>query len=213
MRQHTQRYKPDRITDIIIGMSDGFIIPFAITTALYRAGLELRIISYSGILIAIVGAVAMGLARYVAAREEIHEHEHASAHAGSELFDRIGLDKEIQQSILGEMAKDKEQWKELMEANALEPEEFEASYSRISAVYIMLSYAVAGFIPVAPYFVSGQNYMAWQISTALTMIFLLAFGFFRGRVTGIKAWGSAFRVLFTGLVAALAAYVLGGIFG
>lgn len=212
MHQHTHRYRPDRITDVIIGMSDGFIIPFAITTGLYRAGIELRLISYSGIIIAVVGAIAMGLARYIAAREEIHDHESATSHEHPELFDRIGLDKKVQQSILGEIAKDKEQWKELMEANALEPEEFEAPYSRMSAVYIMLSYAVAGIIPVMPYLLSREVFKAWQVSTALTMIFLLAFGFFRGRVTGINALGSAFRVLFTGLVAALAAYVLGGIF-
>lgn len=215
MQPHTERYteKADLVTDIVIGMSDGLIIPFAITTGLYNAGLDSHIIIYSGLVSAFAGAVAMAFARYFAAREDAaHSHEMEDPHHDEEILTHIGISEKTRDLIADEVAKEKEEWQNMMEANALNPEAFNPSISRTSGLFIGLSYAIAGVMPVLPFLLITDRKEGWYASVVLTVLLLLMFGFFKGKVTGVSGWTCALRVALTGVVTAMAAFYLGGLF-
>ncbi|RYD55181.1 MAG: hypothetical protein EOP56_16680 [Sphingobacteriales bacterium] len=214
--QLAQNYneKPDIITDMVIGMSDGFMIPLALTTGLYSAGLASDMIIYSGLIIAVVGAVAMAIGRYLSAREDAaHHHEMATGgHDDDALLEHVGISAETRALISSESEKDRQQWMDMMAANDLSPEAFNGAYSRKSGLYIGLSYVVAGLVPVLPFIVIADLATAWMYSAGVTVFLLLVFGYFKGKATAVNPLAGALRVALTGIVAAMAAFYLGGLF-
>jgi vacuolar iron transporter family protein len=187
--QLVQNYneKPDLITDMVIGMSDGFVIPLALTTGLYSAGMGGQVIIYAGFIVAVIGSLAMAFARFFAAREDAEHHEEiASGHSDEHMLEHIGIDEETRDFISSEVARDRQEWKEMMEANALSPEAFNAAYSRKSGLYIGLSYLIAGIIPVAPFLFVPDLFTAWLCSVGVTVFLLLIFGYFKGRATAVN---------------------------
>lgn len=210
MQQEQKTVKADIITDMVIGMSDGFMMPFAVVTGLYRAGVNMTAIICCGLIAAIAGAVTIALGRFYAAKEDTgHDHE---LHHQQEIFDKIGLDADTQHAIADEMAKEGEEWQEMMQQNALDAGEFETAYVRRSAIYIGVFYALAGIIPVLPFMLISDRHHAWQYTVGITVACLLGFGLFKGKMLGTNAIAGALRVAFMGIAAAGAAYFLGELF-
>ena len=77
-----------------------------------------------------------------------------------------------------------------------------------SARNIALSYVAGGFIPLSAYFFTSNPHDGLIFSSAITIVALLAFGFFKAKVTGQPKWQGAFRMALIGALAAGAAFFI-----
>ncbi len=210
----------DTIRDIVIGMSDGLTVPFALAAGLSGAINSSAIVITAGIAEIVAGSIAMGLGGFLAGRteadhytaelkreydevERVPEQEKAEV---KEVFASFGLSPALQTQIADEMAKDKDKWVDFMMRYELGLEEPQANRATQSAVTIGLSYIVGGIIPLSPYFFIANSRIALYYSCIITMICLFVFGYFKSKVTGQPLFSGALKVLIIGALAAAAAF-------
>ena len=208
------------LRDIVIGMSDGLTVPFALAAGLSGAVDSTSIIVIAGIAEVAAGSIAMGLGGYLAGKTE-QDHYHSEEKREyyevenlrereidetKEFFANIGLSKELQEKATEEIAQDKKQWVDFMMKYELGLEKPDPKRASKSALNIGLSYIVGGLVPLSPYFFVSSPLDGLKISAIVTLICLFVFGFFKSKMTGIKVWSGALRVMLIGAVAAAAAF-------
>ena len=120
MQHHDDNYleSPTLITDIVIGMSDGLTVPFALVAGLSGAIDSVDTVIAAGLIGVAAGAIAMGLGGYLTGKAEI-DHYHSELrklHAEEEeLHDEqmqkardvvaeIGLSRQTRAIIAGSIA-------------------------------------------------------------------------------------------------------------
>jgi vacuolar iron transporter family protein len=212
----------DTIKDIVIGMSDGLTVPFALAAGLSGAINSSGIVVTAGIAEIVAGSIAMGLGGFLAGRtesdhynselkreyDEIERVPEQEKMEVKEVFADFGLSVTLQDQIADEMAKDKEKWVDFMMRYELGLEKPEANRATQSAITIGISYIVGGIIPLSPYFFVSNSQTALFYSCAITMICLFVFGYFKSKVTGQPALSGAVKVLVIGILAAAAAFIM-----
>jgi len=216
----------EALRDIVIGMSDGLTVPFALAAGLSGAVDSTTIIVVAGIAEVAAGSIAMGLGGYLAGKteqdhykseekREYYEVEHLrerEIEETKEFFANIGLSKELQDKATEEIAKDKKQWVDFMMKYELGLEKPDPKRATKSALNIGLSYVVGGMVPLTPYFFVSSPIEGLKLSAIVTLICLFVFGFFKSRLTGINPWWGAVRVMLIGAVAAAAAFGIAKLF-
>jgi len=212
----------DTIRDIVIGMSDGLTVPFALAAGLSGAGGSSGIVVTAGIAEIVAGSIAMGLGGFLAGRteadhynselkreyEEIERVPEQEKFEVKEVFAGFGLSKALQDQIADEMAKDKDKWVDFMMRYELGLEKPQANRATQSAVTIGISYIIGGIIPLSPYFFISDSQHALYYSCAITMVCLFVFGYFKSKVTGQPLFSGALKVLIIGALAAAAAFIM-----
>lgn len=210
----------DFLRDIVIGMSDGLTVPFALAAGLSGAVASSGIIIIAGIAEIAAGSIAMGLGGYLSGKTEqdhytnevkrehyeVENLRHKEIEETKEFFANIGLSKEIQEQATEEIAQDKDRWVDFMMKYELGLDKPDPKRATKSALNIGLSYVVGGIIPLSPYFFISDSREALQYSVVATLICLFIFGYFKSKMTGVNPWGGALRVTLIGAVAAAAAY-------
>jgi VIT1/CCC1 family predicted Fe2+/Mn2+ transporter len=216
----------DLVTDIVIGMSDGLTVPFALAAGLSGAVSNNHIIVIAGLAEVVAGSIAMGLGGYLAGKTEIDHYNAEVARERYEvenmpeeekrevqvIFADMGMTEETQRQIVEEMSQDKEKWIDFMMRYELGLEKPDEKRAAKSAGNIALSYIIGGLVPLSPYFFAATPIDALKWSCAITVICLFTFGFFKAKVTGQNAWGGAVRVMLIGSVAAAAAFFIAHLF-
>jgi predicted membrane protein (TIGR00267 family) len=212
----------DTIKDIVIGMSDGLTVPFALAAGLSGAISSSTLVVTAGIAEIVAGSIAMGLGGYLAGRTEV-DHYNSELKREYEEVDRVpeqeklevrevfaefGLSEHLQHEIADEMAKDKKMWVEFMMRYELGLEEPNANRATKSALTIGASYIVGGIIPLSPYIFIDHAQEALSYSCIVTLICLFIFGYFKSKMTGQPALTGAIKVVFIGALAAGAAFVM-----
>src|SRR4029453_14139206 len=118
----------DMLRDIVIGMSDGLTVPFALAAGLSGAVNSSRIIVFAGIAEICAGSIAMGLGGYLAGKteqdhyssevkreyDEIEHLRHREIEETKEFFANIGLSPALQEQATEEIARDKDRWVDFM---------------------------------------------------------------------------------------------------
>lgn len=208
------------LTDIVIGMSDGLTVPFALAAGLSGAVQDTHIIVIAGLAEIAAGSLAMGLGGYLAGKteqdhyasemkreyDEVENLRHREIEETKEFFASIGLSEELQNKATEEISQDKDKWVAFMMKYELGMDEPDPKRARNSALNIGLSYIVGGIIPLSPYFFNNNAQQALMISVAATLICLFAFGYFKSKITGIQPWKGAVRVMLIGALAAGCAF-------
>jgi predicted membrane protein (TIGR00267 family) len=210
------------IRDIVIGMSDGLTVPFALAAGLSGAVEATWIIVTAGLAEVAAGSIAMGLGGYLAAKTdaehyaselareereavEVPEKEEAEV---VEILLSYGLDAATAARVAKEMRADRRRWVEFMMKHELGLEKPDPRRARQSALTIALSYVAGGLVPLAPYFVFGNIHAALIASVVLTLIALLVFGYVKGRFTTPRPFRSAWQTALVGALAASAAFAI-----
>ncbi len=214
------------LKDVVIGMSDGLTVPFALAAGLSGAVDSSNIIVIAGIAEIAAGSIAMGLGGYLAGKteqdhyrsevkREHHEVENLREREIEEtkdFFANIGLSKEIQEKATEEIARDKDRWVDFMMKYELGLDKPDPKRATKSALNIGLSYVAGGIIPLSPYFFISSSTEALKYSVVATLICLFIFGYFKSRITGVNAIAGAFRVMMIGAIAASAAFGVAKLF-
>jgi len=216
----------DLLTDVVIGMSDGLTVPFALAAGLSGAVDSTAIIVIAGIAEVAAGSIAMGLGGYLAGKTEqdhynseikreyyeVDHLRHREIEETKEFFKNIGLSEELQVKATEEIAKDKKQWVEFMMKYELGLDKPDPKRATKSALNIGISYIVGGLVPLSPYFFVDSPKEGLVISVILTLICLFLFGWFKSKITGVHPWWGALRVMLIGAAAAGAAFGVAKLF-
>jgi VIT1/CCC1 family predicted Fe2+/Mn2+ transporter len=210
------------VRDVVIGMSDGLTVPFALAAGLTGAIAASQLVVTAGLAEIAAGSIAMGLGGYLAARgdaehyaaekrrehEEIVEKPHAERAEVAAVFRHYGLDEAQIEPILANFEKNEHAWVDFMMRFELGLEHPDPSRGVTSALTIGGAYAAGGAIPLAPYLLFSDARAALPWSVAATLAALLAFGYVKGRFTSGKPLRSAAHTVLVGGLAAAAAFAI-----
>lgn len=223
-RQHIEKHftAGATIRDVIIGVSDGLTVPFALSAGLSGAVDSTSVIVVAGIAEVAAGAISMGLGGYLAAQsdaehynserkrevKEVKEKPEAERAEVRQVFRQYGLtDAEIAPIVTAFETRPVD-WVNFMMRFELGMEEPDPKRAPISAFTIGISYALGGLIPLSPYFFIHTPYQALYWSVAMTLVALFVFGFIKGRFVGVHPFRTALQTVLVGGLAAGCAFGL-----
>lgn len=220
---HEQHFNAtDAVRDVVIGMSDGLTVPFALAAGLTGAISQTNLIITAGMAEIAAGAIAMGLGGYLAARTDA-EHYYAElrreyrevavvpdkeAQEIVDVFKEYGVSEADSAPVIASFRKNPDEWVRFMMRFELGLEEPHPNRALRSAATIAASYVVGGAIPLSAYFVAADVTTALHWSVGITLTALTIFGYTKGIFTGTSRLRSAGQTLIVGGVAAAAAFAL-----
>jgi VIT1/CCC1 family predicted Fe2+/Mn2+ transporter len=208
------------LQDVVIGLSDGLTVPFALAAGLSGAVASSGLVITAGLAEIVAGSIAMGLGGYLAGRTEVEHYQAEEARERrevrevpeveraevDELLAEMGLSAETRARAVAELTADPEQWVRFMMKYELGLEEPDPRQAPKSAAAISLAYAAGGLIPLSAYFFTATPAQGLGWSAAITLLCLLVFGFFKSRMTGQPAVAGAIKMATVGALAAAAAF-------
>jgi predicted membrane protein (TIGR00267 family) len=220
--QHQEEHleSSDFLRDVVIGMSDGLTVPFALAAGLTGAVANSSIVVIAGIAEIVAGSIAMGLGGYLAGKtendhynselkrefEEVERIPEMEKKEVQNFFENLGLSEDIQVKATEEISKDKKRWVDFMMKFELGLDKPDPRRATKSALNIGLSYAAGGIIPLSPYFFIADSREALKFSVVATLICLFVFGYFKSKITGVPVLSGALKVTLIGALAAAAAF-------
>ena len=199
---HIERHftASDTVRDMVIGMSDGLTVPFALAA----------------------GSIAMGLGGYLAAKSdaehyaservreqlEVREKANTEAEEVAQVLVSYGLTPEESQPVVNALRKRPEAWVDFMMRFELGLEKPDPKRALISAATIAGAYSAGGFIPLGPYMLFSTASTALTVSIIITLIALTIFGYIKGHFTGTSPRRSALQTVLIGGLAATIAFLI-----
>jgi vacuolar iron transporter family protein len=212
----------ETIRDVVIGMSDGLTVPFALAAGLSGAVSSTAIIVTAGLAEIAAGSIAMGLGGYLAARSDAEHYASERQREQLEVKEKAGIEKEEVRAIFASYGLTTEQSIPIVEALSKRPdawidfmmrfelglEEPDPRRAFTSALTIAVSYIVGGLIPLSPYLLLHTAMTALLTSVIVTLLALLIFGYIKGRFTGTKPVRSGLQTALIGGLAAGAAFLI-----
>jgi vacuolar iron transporter family protein len=214
------------VRDIVIGMSDGLTVPFALAAGLTSAAAALTkgtsIIVTAGFAEIAAGSIAMGLGGYLAAKtdsehytseldreyRETVELPDVETEEVAKVFREYGLTDEQFEPIVSAITSNQKRWVDFMMRFELGLEAPDPARAGRSAATIAASYIAGGLIPLAPYILLKEVMPALWVSVGVTLLALFVFGSIKGHYTGVHPLrGGAQTVLVGGLAAAAAFFI------
>lgn len=216
----------ETVRDVVIGMSDGLTVPFALAAGLSGANVGSHVVVLAGLAEIAAGCIAMGLGGYLAAQSD---NEHYASELKREVdetvelpdeerlevakvFQGYGLTDQQIEPIVTAICSDQTKWVDFMMKFELGLEEPDPRRALISAVTIGLSYVAGGLIPLAPYFFTKNVEEGLIASVAMTLGALFIFGCVKAKFTGIALWKGGLQTTMIGGLAASAAFGIARIF-
>jgi len=210
------------VKDIIIGMSDGLTVPFALTAGLSGVLSTNHLIIISGLAEITAGCISMGLGGFLAGQTEVEHYDTELKREYDEIesvpfielkevediFTGLGVAETLSKQVALQVSKDKNRWADFMMKLELKLEKPEKDRAAISAGTIAISYLIGGFIPLSPYILFSDNHIAFNLSCLVTIFALVIFGFFKSKVTGQPLLKGTIKVVLIGIIAAGAAFLL-----
>ncbi|HXS68178.1 MAG TPA: VIT1/CCC1 transporter family protein [Candidatus Polarisedimenticolia bacterium] len=212
----------DIVRDIVIGMSDGLTVPFALAAGLTGAIAQSKIIVTAGFAEIAAGSIAMGLGGYLAARgdaehyaservreeEEVRTEPEVEAQEVKDIFKSYGLSEDESASVVNALRQRPKDWVDFMMRFELGLEKPDPTRAWKSALTIAMSYIIGGLIPLSAYLIFKDAHRALWVSIGVTIVALAVFGGIKGRFTGVPVIRSGLQ---TALIGGLAAAVAFGI--
>ncbi|HEV8143961.1 MAG TPA: VIT1/CCC1 transporter family protein [Methylomirabilota bacterium] len=210
------------VRDTVLGMADGLTVPFALAAGLTGAIESTKLIVTAGIAEIAAGSIAMGLGGYLAARSqaehyvkerhreqaEVREKPAAEMAEITDIFADYGISPEESAPVVQALRRHPQAWIDFMMRFELGLERPEPRRALVSAATIGGAYVAGGLIPLVPYMTLGSAGAALGVSAGVTLVALAAFGYVKGRFTGLSPVRSAIQTVLIGSIAASAAFVL-----
>ena len=208
------------IRDIVIGMSDGLTVPFALAAGLSGAVASSHIVVTAGLAEIAAGSIAMGLGGYMAAKSDAEHYASERAREEREIvavpeaevqevvaiFEAYGITAQESAPVIAALRQRPARWVDLMMGLELGLEKPDPKRALASALTIGGAYIVGGSIPLAPYIFLPSAQTALLVSVVVTLTALFVFGALKGLFTGTPPLRSGLQTLLIGGLAAGAAF-------
>src|SRR5208283_5991894 len=166
------------VRDVVIGMSDGLTVPFALAAGLTGTlTATSKLVVIAGLAEIAAGSIAMGLGGYLAARtdrdhyqsererefRETVELPEKETEEVADVFRGYGMSEADLQPVVKAICADQKRWVDFMMRFELGFEEPDPLRARNSAAAIAASYIVGGLVPLAPYMLVADLYTGLKI--------------------------------------------------
>jgi len=207
---------------MVIGLSDGLTVPFALAAGLTGAVDSTALVVTAGLAEIAAGSIAMGLGGYLAGKSdvehyaserqreqlEIEQKPDVEAMEVMELLQSHGLTPEESAPVVAALRRRPEAWRDFMLRFELGLEKPDPRRAVTSGAVIAAAYVGGGLIPLCPYMLlpSAQSALLWSVG--VTGVALAVFGWIKGRFTGSGPTRSALQTLLIGGLAAGAAFLI-----
>ena len=223
-RLHLERHFSGGVLmrDIVIGMSDGLTVPFALAAGIATAAAQNRLVVTAGLAEIAAGAISMGLGGYLAGRSEVEHYARERSREEREIveipeeeeqeivdiFEKYGMAPEETEVLVRALKRRPAMWRDFMMKFELGLEEPDPRQALLSALTIGGAYVVGGLVPLSPYMLlpSASGALTWSV--AITLAALFVFGFVKGRYSGNSGIGGAVRTMVIGGLAAAVAFLI-----
>jgi VIT1/CCC1 family predicted Fe2+/Mn2+ transporter len=228
LTRHVERHftSSEFVRDVVIGMSDGLTVPFALAAGLSGTNVGTAVVVTAGLAEIAAGSIAMGLGGYLAARSDAEHYVSEKRREEREvetvpedeleevavLFRTYGLSQDKIEPILRAFEANPPAWVDFMMRYELGLEEPDPRRALNSALTIAGAYVAGGLIPLAPYMAARRIATAQLGSVGVTLTALLIFGYIKGRYTGTRPFRSAWQTALIGGIAAAAAFLIARMF-
>src|SRR5579862_3112941 len=175
------------VRDVVIGMSDGLTVPFALAAGLTgTAAATSKLVVIAGLAEIAAGSIAMGLGGYLAARtdrdhylserqreiRETIELPEKETEEVADIFRGYGMSETDLRPVVQAICSSQKRWVDFMMRFELGFEEPDPKRARNSAATIAVSYIVGGMVPLGPYMITADLEQALRISVLVTLIAL-----------------------------------------
>jgi vacuolar iron transporter family protein len=227
-KHHTERHVAAgaNLRDVMLGLNDGLVASFAVTSGIAGAFAESRVVLMAGLAEMLGGAVSMGLAAFISARSQIefyesevdrerYEIKRFPEHEKDEIrgiYRQKGFSGPLLDQIVAHITGDPDRWAEVMmrEELGFTEENFESPLK--SSMVVGASYLIGAAVPVAPYlFIAPAEGVV--ISAIVTVLVLFAVGAAKTIITSRSWWRSGIESMLTGIAAGAVTYGAGCLFG
>jgi len=212
----------ETVRDIVIGLSDGLTVPFALAAGLSGAVASSHIVVLAGLSEIAAGSIAMGLGGYLAARgdaehyvserlreeREIIERTHDEEEEIYEIFGHYAVDRASAAPVIASLKQNPTAWVDFMMRFELGLERPDPRRAVQSAATIAIAYVAGGLLPLSPYIFVSAPTVGLRLSIGITLFALAVFGYVKGRFTGTAPMRGAAQTVLIGGLAAGAAYAL-----
>src|ERR1700687_3355146 len=199
--RHTERHftAGETIRDIVIGMSDGLTVPFALAAGLTGvAGSSSALVVTAGLAEIAAGSIAMGLGGYLAARSDAEHYESewrrernegrdmpaVEAQEVADILTGYGMTPEEAAPLVRALSTRPDAWVDFMMRFELGLEKPDPRRALTSAATIAGAYIAGGMIPLSPYILLSSAVHGLAYSAVVTLAALGIFGYLKGRYTG-----------------------------
>ncbi|HEV7214042.1 MAG TPA: VIT1/CCC1 transporter family protein [Chloroflexota bacterium] len=210
------------VRDVVIGMSDGLTVPFALAAGLSGAVQNHWLVVIAGAAEMAAGSIAMGLGGYLAAqsdtdsyraeqereRREIVEVPDVEREEVRAIFAGYGLTGQSLEAAVDAIAHDATSWTQFMMREELGLQAPEPGRALRSSVTIGGAYILGGIVPLFPYLLPLAVSTALLVSALVTLVALAVFGWAKGAFTGLSPLRSAAQTVLVGGIAAAVAYAI-----
>ena len=225
MHMHVESHfeASDTVRDVVIGMADGLTVPFALAAGLTgTAAATSKLVVIAGLAEIAAGSIAMGLGGYLAARTDRDHYESERARELREteelpqkerdevadVFRGFGMSEENIKPVVDAISADQTRWVDFMMRFELGFEEPDPLRARNSAATIAVSYILGGLVPLSSYMLLDNLQTALMVSVVVTLLALFAFGYFKGKMTGIPPFRGGIQTVVIGGLASAGAFGL-----
>ncbi|OIW10097.1 hypothetical protein TanjilG_21934 [Lupinus angustifolius] len=224
LNKHTEKHftAGDVVRDIIIGVSDGLTVPFALAAGLSGANATSAIVLTAGIAEVAAGAISMGLGGYLAAKSEADHYDRelrreqeeivavpdTEAAEVAEILAEYGIEPHEYGPVVNALRNRPQAWLDFMMKFELGLEKPDPRRALYSALTIATAYILGGVVPLLPYAFIPNASEAVVFSVVVTLMALLLFGYAKGYFTGNKPFRSALETVLIGAIASAAAFGL-----
>jgi VIT1/CCC1 family predicted Fe2+/Mn2+ transporter len=214
------------LRDLMLGLNDGLVASFAVTSGVAGAFASSRIVVMAGLAEMLGGAVSMGLAAFISARSQIEfyhseiERERDEIRRWPErereeirtIYRGKGFGGELLERIVAHITADPERWSDVMmrEELGMAVESFDKPMR--SALTVGLSYFAGATVPVLGYLLVPAH-EGLIISVVATVGTLFAVGAAKTVITARSWWRSGVESMATGIAAAAVTFGAGSFFG
>lgn len=189
---------PRMISDLIIGLSDGLTVPFALTAGLSSLG-DSKVVITGGFAELISGAISMGLGGYLGAKSELDYYKAEVKKERKKFYQDttlvihdvedilLSINPDFSEETIVSFIKDLQNTPELMLDFIIrygrELDEPAENRQVTSAMTIGGGYLLGGLVPLLPYFFVSEVGTGLIYSIIVMAITLFIFGYFKAQMS------------------------------
>jgi vacuolar iron transporter family protein len=210
------------IRDLMLGLNDGMVASFAVTSGVAGAFNSARVALMAGMAETLGGSVSMGLAAFISARSQMEFYQSEIERERDEIlrwperereeirsiYRAKGFAGALLDQIVAHITAEPERWRNVMmrEELGFAEESFDAPVR--SGAIVASAYLVGALVPVLPYlFVAPPTGIL--VSGVATVTALFVVGAAKTVITRRRWWLSGLESMLTGVAAALVTYSAG----
>ena len=190
------KFDPRVMSDIIIGLSDGLTVPFALTAGLSSLG-DSKLVITGGMAELVSGAISMGLGGFLAAKSEAEYYKSQVKKEKLEFFKKPELINQDAAEIMFELGASEQTIASFLKDLDSQPKnliDFVIRFGKgleepaegrefTSALTIGISYFLGGFVPLFPYFFTTVVKTGLMVSVIVMLVTLFIFGYIKTSIS------------------------------